>query len=72
MNELRDPYEMLHYLKDTTIPKDEVQLESQAELLNKMPTGIFKDEQRPEYTELYRELCEAAKAGGSTAGSKAE
>ncbi len=61
MNELRDPYEMLYYLKDTTIPKDEAQLESEVEPLNKMPTGIFKDEQRPEYTELYRELCEVAK-----------
>lgn len=61
LNELRDPYEMLHYLKDMTIPIDEAQDdEDMAELFKKLPTGIFKEEQRPEYTELYQKLCEAA------------
>lgn len=59
MNELRDPYEMLQHLKDTTVPQDGP--EEEAELAQKLPTGVFKDEQRPEYTELYRELCKAAK-----------
>ncbi len=58
MNELRDPYEMLQYLKDTTIPQDDTTVEEEAELTQQLPTGIFRDEQRPEYTELYRELCE--------------
>jgi 2-oxoglutarate ferredoxin oxidoreductase subunit beta len=72
MNELRDPYEMVHHLRETTIPKDDVQNGSRAAasersaLPAKLPTGIFRDEQqRPEYTELYRGLCEAAKAANS-------
>jgi 2-oxoglutarate ferredoxin oxidoreductase subunit beta len=73
MNDLRDPYEMLEYVKDTTIPLEEISPEShslaamESELIEKRPTGIFRDEQRSEYTELYR-----AQAAGSKTPSGGE
>ena len=61
MNDLREPYEMLHYLKDATIPQDSQETQTEAEQLKRLPTGVFRDEQRTEYTELYRQLCQSAK-----------
>ncbi len=58
LNELRDPYEMLLYLRDTTFPLDDAALAEQSEWMSKLPTGIFRCEQRAEYTALYRQLCE--------------
>ncbi|MBI3460262.1 2-oxoacid:ferredoxin oxidoreductase subunit beta [Candidatus Acetothermia bacterium] len=65
MNDLRDPYEMLQYIKDTTLPLEDVPLHNQAfnleqDLSERRPTGIFRDEDRPEYIELYREQFAAA------------
>ncbi|OGF54465.1 MAG: 2-oxoacid:ferredoxin oxidoreductase subunit beta [Candidatus Fraserbacteria bacterium RBG_16_55_9] len=61
MNDLREPYEMLHYLKDQTIPQALEDVPDEAAQMKRLPTGIFKDEQRMEYTELYSQLCKAAK-----------
>jgi len=70
MNDLREPYEMLHSLKESTrasggASRDETQQETR-----KLPTGIFKDEQRAEYTELYRQLCQTAKAAAGSCGAE--
>ncbi len=70
MNDIREPYEMLHYLKDLTIPQDAAAMEEERERMRRLPTGVFKDEERTEYTQLYRELCETAKA--ATDGSRGE
>jgi len=64
LNEMRDPYEMLHYLKEATLPQDEPADRRAEELLGKVSTGIFHEETRAEYTELYRELVERAKREG--------
>jgi len=71
MNDLRDPYEMLQYIKDTTLPLEDVPLHNQAfnleqDLSERRPTGIFRDEARPEYIALYRE--QFAGATTTTAG----
>lgn len=61
MNELRDPYEMLHQLKETTLPPEVKEPKAvQEELAEALPTGIFCEEERPEYTELYSKLCKKA------------
>jgi 2-oxoglutarate ferredoxin oxidoreductase subunit beta len=68
MNDLRDPYEMLQYIRETTLPIEDLPLQSKtavsldSSIFEKRPTGIFRDETRPEYTELYRELIDAASA----------
>jgi 2-oxoglutarate ferredoxin oxidoreductase subunit beta len=62
LNDMRDPYKMIHYLKDTTSPEDMLE-HAKEELLDKMPTGIFCEETRAEYTELYRKLIERAQEG---------
>jgi 2-oxoglutarate ferredoxin oxidoreductase subunit beta len=48
-----DPYDMLHGLKERTDPGEE-----------KLPVGIFRNEPRPEYTELYRQLTQKLGGGG--------
>jgi len=59
LNDLREPYESLHYLKEITLPLDELEQDDiEAELQNRLPTGIFREELRSEYTALYRQLCE--------------
>ncbi len=62
LNDLREPYEMLHYLKETTIPLEEAAVLDEAKSMGRLPTGVFKDEQRIEYTELYRQLCQMARS----------
>lgn len=59
LNDLREPYESLHYLREITMPLDELEQDKmEAELLTQLPTGIFREELRSEYTALYRQLCE--------------
>jgi len=61
LNELRDPYEMLHHLKETTFPPEPKEQKAlREELREALPTGVFCEEERPEYTELYYKLCEQA------------
>lgn len=60
LNDLREPYDMLMYLRDTTEPiASEVDdaIRSTHALL---PTGIFRQELRDEYTELYTALRKRA------------
>ncbi len=52
-----DPYDMLHALKDRTDPDEAAGAE-------KLPVGIFRNEPRPEYTDLYRELVRKLGGGG--------
>lgn len=63
LNELREPYEMLHYLKNTTVPQDDLLLAQEASQGDKIPTGILREEHRQEYIELYQKLCEQARVG---------
>lgn len=65
MNDVNEPYDMLRYLRDSTSPLDDcghsngLEGESGA---GKMPTGLFRAEVRPEYSELCRRKTEAAMA----------
>jgi 2-oxoglutarate ferredoxin oxidoreductase subunit beta len=57
LNDLREPYDSLHYLKEITIPLSELEMEA-GDPTPQLPTGIFREELRSEYTMLYRHLCE--------------
>ncbi len=70
LNGVRDPYEMVRVLVEETIPPrpegtpqadgDGCPRGVPSDLVNglkKLPTGIFRAEERPEYTELYAQLC---------------
>jgi 2-oxoglutarate ferredoxin oxidoreductase subunit beta len=72
LNGLRGPYESLSYLKETTAPQEDALDDHNAaegaideEPLRLLPTGIFRDEERTEYTELYQALCETTRAAAT-------
>ncbi len=69
LNDLREPYESLHYLKEITLPLSELEMEAE-DPMTQLPTGIFREELRSEYTALYRRLCEQFQQG--VGGSKTE
>ncbi|HEY0868091.1 MAG TPA: thiamine pyrophosphate-dependent enzyme [Fimbriimonas sp.] len=58
MNELREPRDMLLYLRDTSNPLSEEEERQLRDELQRVRTGIFVDERRPEYVETYQALCE--------------
>lgn len=62
MNDMREPSDMLHYLRDTTEPVGEHAVEAIRESHKLLPTGIFREEARPEYVDAYRERV--VRAGG--------
>lgn len=69
MNDVAEPYDMVRYLRDTTTPVQDCTCghSDHAEDLGSglMPTGIFRDEERPDYGELYREKVAACMARGA-------
>ena len=62
LNDLREPYDMLMYLRDTTEPLSAEADAAIRESHKRLPTGIFREEQRDEYTELYAGLKQMAQA----------
>jgi 2-oxoglutarate ferredoxin oxidoreductase subunit beta len=64
LNDIREPYDMLAYLRDTTAPiGDDVHDEiRKAHAL--LPTGIFREEVREEYSDLYGKLVLDAQSMG--------
>ncbi|MFI5384624.1 MAG: thiamine pyrophosphate-dependent enzyme [Fimbriimonadales bacterium] len=56
MNDLREPYDMLMYIRHTTEPMCAEVDQAMRESHGRLPTGIFRDETREEYTELYAGL----------------
>lgn len=67
LNQISDPYEMVHRLKEITIPLEEARKLSPEKLKDKLITGEFVDKQEKEFTEAYRELC--ARAQGKPAAN---
>jgi 2-oxoglutarate ferredoxin oxidoreductase subunit beta len=68
MNELSEPYEMVHYLRDTTSPLHDCTCgESDQPAFELMPTGIFREEERADYGTLYLQKVAAAKGKRSVA-----
>ena len=70
MNEVAEPYDMVHYLRDTSSPMQDCTCSAGHEEDQKadlMPTGIFRDEERADYGSQYKLKVAAAtaKRGGS-------
>jgi 2-oxoglutarate ferredoxin oxidoreductase subunit beta len=62
MNNLKEPYEMLQYIKDTTAPMiDEDTDQAIRAAHDAQPTGIFRDESRGEYTDLYAQASQRSR-----------
>lgn len=53
LNHIKEPYDMLLYVKEMTVPMDERLDEAIRESHKILPTGIFRDEHRSEYSDLY-------------------
>lgn len=60
LNKLGAGRALLDYEKDMTEPLDGL---SREQLVGKLPTGVFREEIRPEYTRRYAALCERARKG---------
>ena len=56
LNKLGSAVEMLDYEKDLT---EDWGLLSREEIVGKMSIGILKNEQKPEYTEQYYQMCKS-------------
>ena len=64
LNRIGDPSDMLIWEREHT-SDEPVTLLSREELVGPLRTGVFRNQDDPEYTEIYREMC--ASQGGSYA-----
>ena len=64
LNRIGDPSDMLIWEREHTAD-EQVSLLSREELVGPLRTGVFRNQDDPEYTEIYREMC--ASQGGSYA-----
>ena len=64
-NRFKNNIEMLKYQKEHAISIEKAKNLSFEELQEKIVTGVFFEEQRPEYTEIYTKLIESLKDGGN-------
>ena len=53
LNEMREPYDMLLYLRDSTEPVSEHVESGIKASHSRLPTGVFREQVRPEFTEVY-------------------
>ncbi|MBC7224192.1 MAG: 2-oxoacid:ferredoxin oxidoreductase subunit beta, partial [Anaerolineae bacterium] len=60
-NNMRTPVEMMRHLKEVAVPLKTWDALSEEERAAKVARGILHDEEKPEYTELYRDLVRRAK-----------
>lgn len=70
MNDVSEPYDMLHYLRDTSTPLHQCtcgESDASAPKPELMPTGVFRDEERADYSSLYRQKAAAGVAGKASA-----
>lgn len=63
MNDMRDPIDLLTYLREHSEPITPEMDRQMIEAMSKYPTGIFRDEIRAEYIENYQALCDRVQAG---------
>lgn len=67
MNEVSEPYDMVHYLRDTSAPLQDCTCgESDHPRPEAWPTGVFRDEERADYGSLYRQKVAMATARKAT------
>lgn len=64
LNQLGDAVALLDYERDQTCPADEI---AKADIVGKLPLGVFRREERPEYTREYAALCAASRTRESPA-----
>lgn len=68
MNDVGEPYDLLHYLRDSTTPKDVCSGDTAfAPGADQLPTGVFRCETRDEYGDLCRRKIEAARENAGVA-----
>lgn len=60
-NNMRTPVEMMRHLKEVAVPLKTWEALPKEERAAKVARGILHDEEKPEYTELYRDLVRRAK-----------
>jgi 2-oxoglutarate ferredoxin oxidoreductase subunit beta len=61
VNNMKSPIDMMRYLKDNSITAQAAEkLADPAQSAGKIVRGVFHDEDKPEYTELYDQLIERA------------
>lgn len=58
MNEIKEPYEMLTYIRDLAVPVGPDMEQSLQEAAYRLPTGVFRDEARGEYVDNYERLVQ--------------
>jgi 2-oxoglutarate ferredoxin oxidoreductase subunit beta len=59
-NNLKSPLQMMHMLKDNTITVQAAEKLEGESLTDKIVRGVFHDEDKPEFTELYDQIIEQA------------
>ncbi len=68
MNDVAEPYDMVHYLRDTSAPMQECTCShGESHDSELMPTGIFRDEERADYAALSRQKAAAVSSGKASA-----
>jgi len=60
-NNLRTPVEMMRHLKEVSVRREAFQKLPEEERVGKIARGIFHDEEKAEYTELYKGVVRRAK-----------
>lgn len=60
-NNLRSPIEMMRQLKENSVPLAVAQKQGDALPQNAIVRGVFRDEDKPEFTELYDQMIEQAR-----------
>jgi hypothetical protein len=73
MNEIAEPYDMVHYLRDTSAPMQDLQdctcsvtdSDEESSDAHPWPLGVFRDEIRADYGSLYQEKIAACVARGA-------
>ncbi len=63
MNDVAEPYDMVHYVRDTTSPMHDCECDHEPTPETVLLTGIYREEARPDYVSLYREKVARATAG---------
>ena len=59
-NQMKNAMENLDWIDSITIPLKKFEALSEEEQLNKLPTGVLRQVEQPEYTDLYEEVIAAA------------
>ena len=62
-NKMKSPYELIEWIRGRAVSRAKAETMSPAELEDKFVTGIFRNEQKPEYVETYDEVIVKAATG---------